>query len=116
YGTPWIAIIVSGVIYSLLALHSLMQLITIYSWLRVATTVLTVLAAWQLRHKRPDLPRSVVIPGGHLGLISAVVAVSAMSAVALAGSLFGNTGNGGVNLYGLVWGPLALAAGPLVYV
>ena len=115
YGTPWIAIITSGVIYALLALHSLVQLIIIYSWLRVATTVLTVLAAWQLRRKRPDLPRSFVIPGGRLGLITAVVAVIAMSAVALAGSLFGNAGNGGVNLYGLVWGPLALAAGPLVY-
>lgn len=115
FGTPWIAIIVSGAVYGLLALHSLLQLITVYNWLRVATTVLTVLAAWQLRRKRPDLPRSFVIPGGQLGLIGAVFAVIVMSAVALAGSLFGNTTNGGVDIYGLLWGPLALAAGPLVY-
>ena len=69
YGTPWTAIITSAVIYGLLAIHSLLQLITIYNWLRVATTVMTVLAAWQLRRKKPDMPRPFVIPGGRGGLI-----------------------------------------------
>jgi amino acid transporter len=105
FGTPWIAIIASGAIYGGLAMHSLTQLITIYNWLRVATTVLTVLAAWQLRRKMPELPRSFLVPGGKLGLISAVMAVIVMSAVALLGS----------DKYGLRWGPVALAAGPLVY-
>jgi hypothetical protein len=88
-----------------LAIHSLTQLIIIYSWLRVATTIMTVLAAWQLRRKRPDLPRSFVIPGGSFGLIAAVAAVIVMSAVALLGS----------DKYGLRWGPVALAVGPVVY-
>jgi amino acid transporter len=105
YGTPWIAIMASGAIYGLLAVHSLVQLISIYNWLRVATTVLTVLAAWQLRRKRPELPRSFVIPGGRLGLAGAVIAVIIMSAVALLGS----------DRYGLRWGPVALAAGPVIY-
>lgn len=105
YGTPWIAIIVSAVIYGLLAMHSLVQLIVIYNWLRVATTVMTVLAAWQLRRKKPDMQRPFVIPGGKTGLIYSVVAVVTMSAVALLGS----------DTYGLIWGPVALAAGPVVY-
>jgi amino acid transporter len=105
FATPWIAIIVSGVIYGLLAVHSLTQLITIYNWLRVGTTILTVLAAWQLRRKMPELPRSFVVPGGSIGLISAVLAVVAMSAVALCFS----------DPYGKRWGPVALAAGPLLY-
>jgi amino acid transporter len=105
FGTPWVAIIASGVIYGLLAVHSLTQLITIYNWLRVATTVITVLSAWQLRRKMPELPRSFVVPGGSIGLICAVLAVSIMSAVALLGS----------DRYGLRWGPVALVAGPLVY-
>ena len=105
FGTPWIAIIVSVTIYAVLAIHSLTQLIIIYSWLRVATTIMTVLAAWQLRRKRPDLPRSFVIPGGSFGLIAAVAAVIVMSAVALLGS----------DKYGLRWGPVALAVGPVVY-
>ena len=105
YGTPWIAIISSAVVYGLLALHSLVELITIYNWLRVATTVMTVLAAWQLRRKKPDMPRPFVIPGGSAGLIYSVVAVVIMSAVALLGS----------DRYGLIWGPVALAAGPVAY-
>ncbi|MBZ5721435.1 MAG: APC family permease [Acidobacteriia bacterium] len=105
FGTPWIAIIVSGLVYGLLAVHSLVQLITIYNWLRVATTIMTVLAAWQLRRKQPDMRRPFVIPGGKAGLITAVVAVVIMSAVALLGS----------DKYGLRWGPVALAAGPVVY-
>jgi amino acid transporter len=105
FGTPWIAIVVSGVIYGLLARHSLLQLITIYNWLRVATTIMTVLAAWQLRRTRPEMPRPFRIPGGQLGLIATVVAVIVMSAVALLGS----------DQYGLRWGPVALVSGPLIY-
>ena len=48
--------------YALLALHSLLQLISIYNWLRVATTVMTVLAAWQLRRKKPDMAAPVRNP------------------------------------------------------
>ena len=105
YGTPWVAIIVSSLVYSLLALHSLVQLISVYNWLRVATTVMTVLAAWQLRRKKPDMPRPFVIPGGRKGLIYSVVAVVIMSAVALLGS----------DRYGLIWGPAAMAVGPVAY-
>jgi len=105
FGTPWVAIVVSGVIYGLLAVHSLLQLITIYNWLRVATTIMTVLAAWQLRRKRPDMPRPFRIPGGQLGLIGTVGAIIVMSAVALLGS----------DRYGLRWGPVALASGPVIY-
>jgi amino acid transporter len=105
YGTPWIAIVSSAVVYALLAVHSLLQLIAIYNWLRVATTVMTVLAAWQLRRKKPDMARPFVIPGGRWGLMYSVVAVIIMSAVALLGS----------DRFGLMWGPVALAAGPVVY-
>ena len=115
FGTPWIAIILSGAVYGLLAFHSMPQLITVYNWLRVATTVMTVLAAWQLRRKMPELKRTFIIPGGTPGLLAAVTAVVIMSAVALTGSLFGNTGSGGIDIYGLIWGPVALIAGPVVY-
>jgi amino acid transporter len=105
FATPWIAIIVSGGIYGLLAVHSLTQLITIYNWLRVGTTILTVAAGWQLRRTAPDMPRSFVVPGGSWGMKASVVAVVVMSAVALLGS----------DRYGWRWGPVALAAGPAVY-
>ena len=105
YGTPWIAILVSAGVYCVLAVQTLTQIITIYNWLRVATTVMTVLAAWQLRRKRPEMHRPFVIPGGKSGLMYAVIATVLMSIVALVGS----------DRYGMIWGPVALAAGPVVY-
>ncbi len=72
YGTPWLAIVVSAVIYALLAWQSLGQLISVYIWLRSATTVLTVLSAWKLRRTRPEMPRAFLIPGGRVGLLYVV--------------------------------------------
>ena len=105
YTTPWIAIIVSAAVYGLLAMQTLLQIIVIYNWLRIGTTVLTVLAAWRLRRSRPEMPRPFVIPGGKVGLICAVLATLVMSILALVGS----------DPYGRLWGPVALAAGPLLY-
>ena len=105
YGTPWLAIIVSAVIYSLLAWQSLAQLISVYIWLRSATTVLTVLSAWKLRRARPDLKRSFTIPGGHAGLLYVVGAPVVMAIVALLGS----------DRFGLIGGAIALALGPVMY-
>ncbi len=105
YGTPWIAILISSAVYALLALHSLGELISIYVWLRAATTVLTVLAAWGLRRKRPDLPRSFRIPGAGFGLAYVIVMPIAMTYVAVRYS----------DPVALRWGPWALLLGPLVY-
>lgn len=105
YGTPWIAIIVSAVVYGLLAQQNLLQIIVVYNWLRIATTVLTVLSAWKLRRQQPDMNRPFVIPWRRKGLYYAVAAPLVMSAVALLGS----------DRYGLLWGPVALAMGPVAY-
>jgi amino acid transporter len=105
YGTHWIAILISAAIYASLALNSLGELISIYVWLRAATTVMTVLSAWGLRRKRPDLPRGFRIPGGNLGLIYVIAMPLAMTYVALRYS----------DPVALRWGPWALAAGPAVY-
>jgi len=105
YGTPWLAIVVSAGIYASVAWQSLMQLISIYVWLRSATTVLTVLSGWKLRRTRPDLKRSFIVPGGRKGLIYAVGAPLVMAIVALLGS----------DRFGLLGGAIALALGPAVY-
>ena len=105
YGTPWIAIIVSTVIYALLAFHTMTQLLTVYIWLRIGVTILTVLAAWKLRLKSPDLKRPFRIPWGRAGLIYVVIAPLVMSAVALVGS----------DPFARRWGPVAAALGPLAY-
>jgi amino acid transporter len=105
YGTPWLAIVISAVIYGVLAQHKLTQLISIYIWLRSATTVLTVLSAWKLRRTRPEMPRAFVIPGGNLGLLYVVAAPVVMAMVALLGS----------DRLGMIGGAAAIALGPVVY-
>jgi len=105
YRTPWIAILISAAIYAALAFHSFGQLIIVYAWLRAATTVMTVLSAWGLRRKFPDLPRPYRIPWGNLGLVYVIALPVVMTYIALRYS----------DPVGLRWGPLALVAGPVVY-
>jgi amino acid transporter len=105
YGTPWLAIVVSAVIYAALAWQSLGQLISVYIWLRSATTVLTVLSAWKLRRTRPEMPRAFAIPGGRAGLLYVVAAPVVMALVALLGS----------DRFALIGGAIAMALGPIVY-
>jgi amino acid transporter len=106
YGTPWIAIIASAVIYALLARQTLTQLLTVYIWLRMATSVLTVLAAWRLRHSQPDLARPFRIPWGNAGLLYVVGAPILISAWAIVWS----------DKFALRWGPVAIVLGPIAYV
>lgn len=105
YGTPWVAILASSAIYGALAFHTLTQLITVYMWLRIATTVMTVLSAWRLRGTLPDLPRPFRIPWGRAGLLYVVGAPLVMSGVALLGS----------DRFSLRWGPVAILLGPIAY-
>jgi len=105
YGTPWIAIIASCVIYGLLARKTIEQLLTVYAVLRIGVTMLTVLASWRLRKTQPELRRPFRIPWGRAGLIYVVAAPLAMSVVALAGS----------DPFARKWGPLPVLLGPVVY-
>jgi amino acid transporter len=105
FGTPWLAILISAVIYAVFAWNSLTQLISVYIWLRIATSLLTVLSAWQLRRKQPDLARAFRIPWGSKGLAYAVIAPVIMSGVALIAS----------DKFGLKYGPVVLALGPVAY-
>jgi len=105
YGTPWIAIIVSSIIYALLARKTMVQLLTVYVWLRIGVTVLTVLASWRLRKTQRDLPRPFRIPWGRAGLIYVVAAPLAMSVVALVAS----------DPFARKWGPVPVLVGPVMY-
>ena len=105
FGTPWIAILISSAIYALLAFHTLAQLLTVYVWLRILVTVLTVLAARRLRKARPEMKRPFRIPWGGAGLAYVVIAPLVMSAVALVGS----------DKFALKWGPVPVALGVMAY-
>jgi len=105
FGTPFLAILLSTIVYCLLAWHSLAQLVSVYIWLRIATSILTVLAAWRLRRTRPELDRRFRIPWGKKGLAYAVIAPLLMSGIAMIAS----------DKFALKWGPVALLLGPLAY-
>jgi len=105
YGTPWIAIIASSIVYALLAQKTMVQLLTIYVWLRIGVTILTVLASWRLRKTQPDLPRPFRIPWGRTGLLYVVVAPLVMSVVALVGS----------DPFARKWGPVPVLLALPVY-
>lgn len=112
FGTPWIAIVVSATVYCLLAWHSVLQLLSVYIWLRIATTVLTALSAWRLRRTRPDMPRAFRIPWGGKGLAYAVIAPLVISAIAIIVPAFSHAP---ADRFALKWGPPALILGPLAY-
>ena len=105
YATPWLAIVASAVIYAALAWKSLTQLLSVYIWLRSATTVLTVLSGWKLRRTRPDLPRAFVVPGGKAGLFYVVAAPVVMAIVALLGG----------DRFATIGGAIGIVLGPVVY-
>jgi amino acid transporter len=105
FSTPWIAILISSAFYALLAFHTMAQLLTVYVWLRILVTVLTVLAAWRMRRLQPGMKRPFRIPWGKTGLAYVVIAPVLMSVVALVGS----------DKFALKWGPLPVALGVVAY-
>ena len=105
YGTPWVAILISSAAYALLALHTMAQLLTVYVWLRILVTVLTVLSAWRLRETQPDTKRPFRIPWGTAGLAYVVIAPILMSVVALVCS----------DKFALKWGPVPVLLGVVAY-
>jgi amino acid transporter len=112
YRTPWIAILLSAAVYTLLTKYSVVQLLSVYIWLRIATSVLTVLAAWWLRRTRPELERAFKIPWGKAGLAYAVIAPLVVSAIAIIVPAFSHAP---ADRFALRWGPPALLLGPLAY-
>jgi len=67
YGTPWVAILFCGVIFSVFSLNTFATLVVIDVFLNVVVLLMTFAALWRLRFTKPDAPRSRV-PGGWLGL------------------------------------------------
>jgi amino acid transporter len=113
FGTPALAIIVSGAIYAAFAMFTLTQLIAVYAWLRVATSVMTVLSAWKLRRLKPDMPRPFVIPGGRKGLLYAVAAPLFLGVIATVGSVADSVQRN--DRLVLLSAPAAILLGPLAY-
>jgi amino acid transporter len=105
YGTPARAIVVSLAVYCLLARFPVADLVNIYIWTRIATSLLTLLAVWALRRKAPLAPRSFRLPGGGVGLALAILFPAILCAVKIYYS----------EPFVWRWAPWLLAAGPVAY-
>lgn len=68
YGTPWVAIIVVGVIFSIFSWQAFEFLVVADVFLQTLVILAEFAALWKLRRTDPDRPRQKV-PGGLLGLI-----------------------------------------------
>ncbi len=105
YAAPARAIAISTVIYCALAVFNVVDLVNIYIWTRIATSLLTLLAAWQLRRKMPDARRSFRIPGGAAGVAYIVIFPAILCGIKIYYS----------EPYVFRWAPWLLAAGPVAY-
>jgi hypothetical protein len=95
-------------------MFTLTQLISVYAWLRVATSLMTVLSAWKLRRLKPEMPRAFIIPGGNKGVLYAVAAPVFLGVLATAGSLADSVQRN--DRLVLLSAPAAILLGPLAYV
>jgi amino acid transporter len=105
YGTPARAIAVSLVVYCILARFAVEDLVNIYIWTRIATTLLTLFAAWTMRRKLPEAPRRFRIPFGSFGMAYILIFPVILCAVKVAQS----------EDYVWKYAPCLIASGPLAY-
>ena len=68
YGTPWIAVLICGVIYTIFTLQAFSFLVVVDVFLNMLVLMMEVAALWKLRQSRPELPRQKV-PFGIPGLV-----------------------------------------------
>jgi len=105
FGTPVRSIVLTTAFCAMLALFSVTQLIAVYAWTRMATSLLTLFSFWVMRRKFPDLPRSFRAPGGTLGAVGIVVLPTLLFAWAMINS----------DPASRFWGMLNLVSGPVAF-
>jgi len=103
--TPARAIVASLFVYCLLARFDVADLVNIYIWARIATSLLTLLAVWGLRRKMPSAKRQFRVPGGRFGLLCAILFPAILCGVKIYYS----------EAFVWRWAPCLLATGPIAY-
>jgi APA family basic amino acid/polyamine antiporter len=105
FATPARTISVSLVVYCLLAKFPVADLVNIYIWVRIATSMLTLLAVWGMRRKLPNAARQFRVPGGTFGLVCAILFPAILCGVKIYYS----------EPFVWRWAPWLLASGPVAY-
>ena len=108
YGTPWVAIVVAGIVYTIFATNAFAFLVVADVFLNTLVLVACFFAVWVLRRKIPDVPRTK-IPGGYVGL--ALVTLGPLAVLMVA--VYSQVNDVGWASIGL--GLAAIAVGTLLY-
>ncbi len=105
HATPWVAIVVSSGVYSVLALLPFTRLVVLDVWLYSLALVIELAAFLAIRLREPALPRPWRVPGGLTAALPVVALPSLLALLALVTSGLTNT----------VAGVAAALTGPLAY-
>lgn len=87
FGTPWIAILVCGVLYSFFSLQTFSFLVVVDVFLNALVLMAQFFALWKLRRDMPDKPRDKV-PGGYLGLTLVTLGPALMIGLAVVSQVY----------------------------
>lgn len=112
YGTPWIAILISAIVYSALSYQTFATLVVIDVIVDSAAIILELIALAVLRRREPDLVRPYKIPGGWFGIAYVVSCPVLIVGFAVYYSVFVDEELGVRSLWMAL---IALATGPILY-
>jgi basic amino acid/polyamine antiporter, APA family len=82
YGTPWVAILIVGVIFMVFSLSAFEFLVVADVFLQALVILAEFAALWKLRFTEPDRPRQA-IPGGIFGLVLSTLGPTAIILLAI---------------------------------
>jgi len=105
FGTPWVAVILSAVLYAAFAVFSFKELIVLNVWLYSLSLLVELAAFVWLRVREPGLARPWRVPGGLATAIVVAGVPSALSLLAMATAGWLNT----------LAGVIAALTGPAAY-
>jgi amino acid transporter len=109
HGTPWIAILICAVIFTIFSLQAFAFLVVVDVFLQTLVILAEFAAMWRLRFTRPDVPRQKV-PGGYIGLILVTLVPTAIILLAI----YSQISEEGLKSVGLALA--AMAIGAVLYV
>ncbi len=87
YGTPWVAIIFCGLLYSLFSMQTFSFLVVVDVFLNAVVLLAQFFALWKLRRDKPEIYR-VKTPGGYWGLSLITLGPLAMIGLAVYSQIF----------------------------
>jgi amino acid transporter len=105
YATPWVAIVASSAVYSVLALLPFTELVVLDIWLYSLALLVELAALLAIRFREPELPRPWRVPGGLPGALLVVALPSLLALLAMTTSGLTNT----------LAGVAAALTGPVAY-